>query len=758
MKLSLKVLILALLALVSSQCYAWMATGAFWSGAVAVVGTLFGTSINSVSNFCANGEITSTATPTANRLVVGGYFTKFAPCNLAFYPMDNATGALSTSLPFINAVTGGIPTVAQTMVSDGSGGIYVGGMFDSINGVSRTSLAHVFSTGTVDSSWNPSPTFAPVPSATYISVLALSGSTLYVGGLFTSIGGATRTGIAALTASTGNATSWNPSISLFGTVNQIVPTTSTIIVSGGFTTIGGRSNPYLAALNTTTASATTWKPNPNDPTGGGQPVSKLAFDGANNLYVLGYFTTIGGQSRNGIALINTTTSSTTTWNINPDIPIMSMFVSNSLLYVGGYFSTVAGQARSGLAAINSSGTATSWNPMSYGVITAIAPTANGILTSGAYLDNTTFTAGLYMGNYSMSTGAPLSGWDPINIGVSIAPPLPVGNVLYNFGYYLSGAAVSRKNLAAIDTTTNTLTDWNPGVDGGVNTILVNNNTVYVGGYFNNLGGQYRPGIGAVDATTGLATSFNPAASSGVMGMKLYGSTLYVTGNFTTIGGQSRNMLAALDATTGTATTWNPSNDASYMHAIDISGTTLYVGGTFTSMGGSSRNNIAAFDLTTGNVTSWNPNADQDVEVVTALNNKVYAGGFFSNIGGQARLNAAELDPSTGLATSWAPYFDSYPQYFAYQGAKLFAAGNFNNVNDSNGNNTEPCVVTLDSSGAVTETFPNCGPASLFGYSGVNSLSFVGNTLYVGGGVFNTDYTSGRQGIIGFDLTTGNVVW
>jgi hypothetical protein len=43
--------------------------------------------------------------------------------------------------------------------------------------------------------------------------LAVSGSTVYVGGAFSSIGGQTRNRIAALDASTGAAMSWNPNAS-----------------------------------------------------------------------------------------------------------------------------------------------------------------------------------------------------------------------------------------------------------------------------------------------------------------------------------------------------------------------------------------------------------------------------------------------------------------------------------------------------------------------------------------------------------------
>ena len=75
--------------------------------------------------------------------------------------------------------------------------------------------------------------------------LAVSGSTVYAGGEFTSIGGQTRNYIAALDAGTGAATDWNPNAS--GGIFQplvlaLAVSGSTVYAGGSFTSIGGDIN------------------------------------------------------------------------------------------------------------------------------------------------------------------------------------------------------------------------------------------------------------------------------------------------------------------------------------------------------------------------------------------------------------------------------------------------------------------------------------------------------------------------------------
>ena len=67
-----------------------------------------------------------------------------------------------------------------------------------VGGLERNRLAHVLADGTVDPDWNPS-------ADGFVASLAVSGSSVYVGGAFNSVGGLARIKIAELDATTGNA-------------------------------------------------------------------------------------------------------------------------------------------------------------------------------------------------------------------------------------------------------------------------------------------------------------------------------------------------------------------------------------------------------------------------------------------------------------------------------------------------------------------------------------------------------------------------
>ena len=216
-------------------------------------------------------------------IYIGGDFTKVGPELGGGVPIDAASGAPMASFP---KVSGWI----RKVISDGAGGWYISGVFDAVGGIPRSNVAHLASDLTV-SAWNPDPNG-------FVYALVMSGSTVYAGGGFTSIGGVARNHIAALDATTGAVASWNPDANsdVFG----LAVSGSTVYVGGTFTSIAGRVRNGIAAIDAATGAATAFDPNASG------PVGTLTVSGS-TIYVSGGFTSIGGKARNYLAALDATT-------------------------------------------------------------------------------------------------------------------------------------------------------------------------------------------------------------------------------------------------------------------------------------------------------------------------------------------------------------------------------------------------------------------------------------------------------------------
>src|SRR5262249_11301254 len=140
-------------------------------------------------------------------------------------------------------------------------------------------------------------------------------------------------------------------------IKVIVPLGSAIYVGGGFSTIGGQSRNWLAALDTTNGNALAWNPNPV--TGVGSGILALVARGA-TLYTAGSFTTISCQARHGMAAIDTA-GALAAWNPNPNQGVNALAVNGSTIYAGGNFTQIGGQRRFRMAALDAlSGAVTGW--------------------------------------------------------------------------------------------------------------------------------------------------------------------------------------------------------------------------------------------------------------------------------------------------------------------------------------------------------------------------------------------------------------
>lgn len=125
--------------------------------------------------------------------------------------------------------------------------VYVGGDFTSANGVTRGRLVAFNSkTGALIS------TFAPTLNAR-VSAIAVIGGTVYVGGSFTSANGVARTRLAAYRATDGALLGWAPTAGDRGVYALAASTDgSTLVVGGKFSSLNGVAAAGLGAVSPTT--------------------------------------------------------------------------------------------------------------------------------------------------------------------------------------------------------------------------------------------------------------------------------------------------------------------------------------------------------------------------------------------------------------------------------------------------------------------------------------------------------------------------
>ena len=326
-------------------------------------------------NPVAGGDVLAFAVTRA-RIYVGGDFTSIGGVTRNHIAaLDARTGRATTWDPNADGAV-------QTFALSGST-LYAGGYFSHIGGLERPQLAALDVRSGLASGWdahaNPYVNNCITPGhctpSFGVNALALSGSTLYVGGSFTTMGGAPRAGLAALQVGTGAATAWDPSPPLPGqTINALAVSGSTVYLGGSFTAMGGQPRSNIAAVDAATGGATAFDPNAN-----GLGVDALAVT-PSTVWAGGWFSTIGGASRNVLAVLDPTTGAAL--QENPQVlgsAVYALASDGTTLYAGGEFTALGGRARDNLASLDvRSGRVSSWHPHPGGDVNALALTRSAI--------------------------------------------------------------------------------------------------------------------------------------------------------------------------------------------------------------------------------------------------------------------------------------------------------------------------------------------------------------------------------------------
>lgn len=527
--------------------------------------------------------------------------------------------------------------------------LFVGGSFSRIAGQTRRHLAELDAMGGGLSLWDPSPD-RPVRA------LLVHQGALYVGGDFDSVAGQPRSRAAAFELASSALTAWNPDVQVgLCDVRALAALGGTIYIGGLFSSVGGVPRRHLAAVDAMAGLPTSWDPSltgPDDLFFGDPFVYTLAIKG-NTIYVGGHYTGIGGAARNGLAQVDLATGLATSWN--PDaVEVTSVAVRETTVFIGGYFLSVGGVRRRYLAEVRvDTGALTAWDPAPNDAVQTMAE-AGGILYAGGFFTGigSEWRPRRNVAAFDAATGR-LKDWDPNPDGLIVEALVATHGQIYVGGYFSMIGGQIRYGLASVDTLTGAATAWDPVANSVVGSLAVAGDTLYAGGFFTNMSGQSRGRLASFDLLTGQMTGWNPNAASDVYGLTLQGDTLYVAGFFWTIGGVSRKGVAAVDRTSGSILDWAPQTD-DFCRAVAVLGDTVFVGGRFSSIGGQSRRNLAAVDARTGAVLPWQADANSDVGSLALLSDTLFVGGSFAMVGGVARRGLAAVSTSSGSVLPWDP--------------------------------------------------------------------------------------------------------
>ena len=216
--------------------------------------------------------------------------------------------------------------------------------------------------------WDPRPGYN-------VRTLRVYGQTLYVGGQFWTMSGLPRNGLAAFDLTTGAMTDWDPKLtrpadfdSWDDLVGDVVVHEGTVYLAGAFAAVGGESRAGLAAVDSITGQTEAWNPNP----AGGwwyPQVRALALSG-DTLFIGGDFSSVGGTVRYCLAALDLPSGGVMDWDPRPDNGVWSLCADGSTTFVGGSFISIRDWVfRDNLAALDlTTGRVTDWAPRPDGVI------------------------------------------------------------------------------------------------------------------------------------------------------------------------------------------------------------------------------------------------------------------------------------------------------------------------------------------------------------------------------------------------------
>jgi hypothetical protein len=583
------------------------------------------------------------------------------------------TNAQTAGNPFVHAIAVSGTTTAPK--------VYVGGQFDDADGQPANSVA--LWDGTAWSGLGNG-----IHSGTNqgrVSALALNSSTLYVGGAFDTAGTTHAYSLAKWDGSGWSLVSGAGVASggFNGSVTALRASGTKLWVGGSFGTVGGTFTPSgfqtggTAAKDIALLNGGTWSA-----LGAGLPVAPLGITNwQSHVYAAGGF----GGPNPVITMWNGSSWVAVGTGLDGSTSSATVTSSTAGVIAAGTFTTAGG----GAVVLNHIGlwNGTAWKGYGLGMSAAVAAlAANGsdLYAAGA------FTAAGYTGARSIAHFDG-STWTPMGSGItgtsaacaasglqfsicSITIDPATGDV------YVGGAFTAIDGVAASNVAMWDGTSWHAlstGVNGVVNALLIMDGVLYAGGQFTTAGGQsaddlaqWNLGTGPWAAVAGNATiTPGPEGDSTAHVTSLAPITaftdkyLLVGGGFWNVGGAVAYGALLVDATNPGYLFLAPNHGQTnpgfgtngVVLTTYVDGTKAYFGGAFTNAGGLSASDLAVYNLAGTVGSTWSIPAKVTtgtaVRAIAKAGSSLYIGGSFTSINSVNRTNIASYTP--GAAQPWA---------------------------------------------------------------------------------------------------------
>lgn len=541
-------------------------------------------------------------------------------------------------------------SVSALTVLDGR--LYAGGGFSTAGAANATGVA----------CWNPTTSsWSSMGGGLNGSVSALTAldGKLYAGGDFTEAGGLYARSIACWDPA---ALTWSSlGLGVAGSYPYVFDLTvfdGKLYVGGRFTTAGGADANNIGSWD---PNALTWST-----LGSGTEGDVLSLTVLNGqLYVGGVFGLAGGVDTNLVARwdpVGLTWSALGSGLDGEWWEVHAIAALNGRLYVGGSFDAAGDHNAHNLACWDPE--ASTWLDMGSGLgdyVTTLDVMGGKLYAGGAFLS----AGGKSAGRVACWDPA-TSGWSPLGSGVNgyVYALAVLDGKLYAGGSFTTAGTVSASRIACWDPASSTWSALGSGIsdngnDARVRCLAALDGRLYVGGEFTTAGGIAANGIATWDPATrtwsalGFGVQSQPQSSMQVFALAVLEGRLYVGGSFPMAGGVTASSLASWDPA---LSTWSALGAglgglSPWVWALAVMDGKLYAGGRFETAGGHDAHHIACWDPSHSTWSALGAGIDGTYSTVHALaarEGRLYVGGNFFVAGGVVVNRIACWDPAAAM--------------------------------------------------------------------------------------------------------------